>query len=151
MKGYLLLLGVFALLFAGCTGQTSTGAGVISSYPPGYQAARDGLVVGIDSSFASTTSFWNNVSGRDYIVTGLVISDNGTHAPVLLQYCAAVNTSSPTSCPANWSTIMSVYSPVAYDMIDAPIKIGYGAGLRTNFTVNGTTGFVHIRYLNMTQ
>jgi len=144
-----LVAAVFAMLMFGCTQAPSTGANAGTSYPPGYQAARDGLIVQYVQNMSVNGSINNNGTGRTYLVSSLVATDNGTHIPISLQYCATLNTTNLSNCVTTWSTIMTVYPPTTLYLVDTPIKIGSGSGLQTVLT-GTTTGYVNLQYLNVT-
>ena len=150
MKFLIIALLAFGLMFAGCAIKPTTGAAPVSAFPPGYQAARDGNVISAIYNLSSTNIIWNNATGRQYIITYLQGSDNGTHSLFSLDYCATANSTNTSQCLTNWSTVFKTYTPLTNDLMSAPVAALQGAAFRVSETP-ATTGFINVRYLNMTQ
>jgi hypothetical protein len=163
MQAKFMMLAILAgmLLIGGCIQPTvSTSATPTTSYPPGYQAARDGLVLfsvvqttGVDATVnTSLAQIANNDTVRKFMVVGLQATSNQSGSEIIFEKCSNLNNTNLSNCAGTWSTVGRYYTPVVVDMSGFPVAIEPDRAFRLRFPLNESGRIIDttIVYLNVT-
>ena len=140
--------------------ETAAAAGTI--YTPGFQAARDGLIIWNTNRSTNVSTndtlfmIGNNISTREYYVTRITMMGN-TSNEFITELCSSINLTNVSTCNGTWSKLGQYgigTAPLDMDLNPAPIVVPYSYGFRIRFpTANGTSGIIlwsNVQYLNLT-
>jgi succinate dehydrogenase hydrophobic anchor subunit len=153
-----LILGAMFLYITSTPVTYATGASPGTAYPPGYQAARDGLVLfSVTQTTGSTVNvslaqIANNDTVRKFMIVGLQATSNQSGSEVILEKCSNLNNTNLSNCAGTWSTVGQYYTPVVVDMSGFPVAIEPDRAFRLRLPLNesGRTVDTVVVYLNMT-